>query len=306
MYNVYIVTWCNFLHAMTKVQEPVLQKPVIPLPGSKYQIITKLLPHVPKKYNAYYETFAGGLTLFLNMNLDSKTVYLNDKNVHLVMMYEQIQRDPSRLNAKLNDLNTRLKTADQRGFETGRALYIQTRDSFNRLKPTKKNALLLAAYFIFLVKSAFSCIYYVNKKGHLLSPYRVPSSGFRSVHHPDRIMNMHDALKKNRVHWSHVDFEAALKSASKGDFVYLDPPYYIDKTSIRYSAIPFQAQDHLRLNHVVHDLTERGCYVMISYGDHPFIRKLYSKYRIKTIKLLRNTHQKVGSKPQQELLILNY
>ena len=109
-----------------------------------------------------------------------------------------------------------------------------------------------------------------------------------------------------------MDYFDALKTAKRGDFVYLDPPYVPDdfcKYSMNYANNEWDEDDFLDLVEMVEELDERGCYVMLSNSDSKFIRKHFPKKKYRVIKLpihrsLSPNKDKRGY--QYELLIMNY
>jgi len=70
-----------------------------------------------------------------------------------------------------------------------------------------------------------------------------------------------------------------LKHAQKGDFVYFDPPYYpVSRTAsfTAYTSESFLEKEQTELRDTFVELASRGCYVMLSNSDTPFINELYS------------------------------
>jgi hypothetical protein len=77
-----------------------------------------------------------------------------------------------------------------------------------------------------------------------------------------------------------------LEEARRGDFIYLDPPYHprsatADFTS--YTQRGFDVTDQERLADVYQQLVRRGCAVLLSNSDTPFIRRLYRGWRIDSV-----------------------
>jgi DNA adenine methylase len=105
------------------------------------------------------------------------------------------------------------------------------------------------------------------------------------------------------------DYNDALKDASIGDFVYLDPPYH--GTFSNYSKNGFDESQHVRLRDVFKELTEKGCKVALSNSDDPFIRGLYkdilgvSVVEI-AVKRCINSKGSERSVVKKEILITNY
>jgi DNA adenine methylase len=106
-----------------------------------------------------------------------------------------------------------------------------------------------------------------------------------------------------------LDYESVLKSAQKGDFVYLDPPYPpLNGTSYftHYTQDRFNASNQECLAEVVRKLDRKGCLIMMSNADTAFIKDLYKEYNIYELMVTRyvtckNIKHRVG-----ELVITNY
>jgi DNA adenine methylase len=94
------------------------------------------------------------------------------------------------------------------------------------------------------------------------------------------------------------------------DFVYLDPPYDpVSYTSdfTAYTPNGFGRENQEQLANLYRKLSDRGCFVLLSNSNTPFIRELYSHFRIKEVDVQRAINCK-GSKraDHKELLISNY
>jgi DNA adenine methylase len=97
-----------------------------------------------------------------------------------------------------------------------------------------------------------------------------------------------------------------LSKAETNDFVYLDPPY--DPSNFTaYTSKGFSREDQIQLANISRKLSDRGCRVLLSNSDTPFIRELYSDFSIKEVDAQRAINSK-GSKRagHKELLISNY
>ena len=117
-------------------------------------------------------------------------------------------------------------------------------------------------------------------------------------------------LRYYRVIISAKDYIDATENAQKEDFIYLDPPYDpVSCTSnfTAYTSDGFGRKDQVQLANVFRKLCDRGCFVLLSNSDTPFIRELYSDYSVKEVKAQRAINCK-GSKRagHKELLISNY
>jgi len=106
------------------------------------------------------------------------------------------------------------------------------------------------------------------------------------------------------------DYRDILKNAQRSDFVYLDPPYHPkNHTSnfTKYTKEGFGREDQIQLSRIFRELSDRGCFVLLSNSDAPLIRELYSGFRIKEVKAQRAINCKASKRAgHKELIISNY
>ena len=122
---------------------------------------------------------------------------------------------------------------------------------------------------------------------------------------------MSDALQDVTI--THQDYKHVLKTAKSGDFIYLDPPYYpINATSsfTSYTAEGFLEKEQTELRDTFVKLHEKGCFVMLSNSDTPFINELYSGLDGITINKItagRSINSKGSGRGKiTEVLVTNY
>lgn len=84
--------------------------------------------------------------------------------------------------------------------------------------------------------------------------------------------------------------ETLKKYAERGDFIFLDPPYYpVGKYSDfkRYTKEFFYHDNHVALKNEFDRLVEMGCHVVLTNSDHHIILELYQEYEINIIETKR-------------------
>jgi DNA adenine methylase len=146
----------------------------------------------------------------------------------------------------------------------------------------------------------------VNRKGE----FNVPVGSYKNP----RILNEEGlraasrALKHARLECA--PFDALLENAKPGDFVYFDPPYEpVSQTAsfTSYARDGFSQDDQTRLRDVYKALDRRGCKLMLSNSDVPFIRSLYSEFEVETVAAPRaiNCDAK-GRGKVREVVVRNY
>lgn len=273
-------------------------KPFVKWVGGKRQLLAqfrKLNLYPPElfdiKTGRYFEPFVGGGAVFFDL-LPEKG-FLSDLNNELVTTYNVIKSDVDSLIASLKKHKT-----DKDYF-----LKIRSQD------PKKLNDLAVASRFIFLNRTCFNGMYRVNSKGGFNVPYGKYTNPL--ICDENNLKKVSKALQGIEI--KHQDYKEVLKKAKKGDFVYFDPPYYpVSKTAsfTSYTAESFLDKEQIELRDTVLELHKRGCYVMLSNSDTPFINKIYSGHkgiRINKVEAGRAINSKgTGRGKITEVLVTNY
>ena len=233
--------------------------PFIKWAGGKRNLIPIIKKHMPPKeqINKYFEPFLGGGALFFH--LQRQNSILSDANQELIELYITV-RD------KVENLIEALK------------VHKNDADYFYKIRAQKKEELTSvqrAARFIFLNKTCFNGLYRVNSKGL----FNVPFGRYKNPKICDEEGLRASSLALKNTVLSDKDFSEVLEQANTTDFIYFDPPYYpVNKTSsfTSYTTSAFFKKEQEELRDAFVKLHKRGCYVMLSNSDTPFINKLYS------------------------------
>ena len=96
--------------------------------------------------------------------------------------------------------------------------------------------------------------------------------------------------------------------AQKGDFVFFDSPYApVNPLSFdSYTKEGFPKKDHERLARLYRDLTDKGCFCMLTNHNTEFIRELYKDFRIETVSVHRFINADPSKRTGKEIIICNY
>src|SRR6266496_956317 len=273
-----------------------LLQPFLKWAGGKRQLVSTIRDYIPRRFELYFEPFVGaGAVLF---DLQPHTALINDANRELINCYRVIKRDPAGLIAHVRQhRNTKTYFYNLRSLD---------RDpSFKKLSPIER-----ASRIIFLNKTCYNGLFRVNSQGH----FNVPFGNYSNPVIVDEVVirAVSRYLTGAHIEISNDDFEAALSGASRGDFVYLDPPYdpLSDTASFTgYNLNSFGSDEQRRLKAVCDDLTGRKCKVLLSNSDTEFIRELYgdtSRYTIVEVAASRNINSVATARGKiSELLIFN-
>ena len=272
-------------------------KPFVKWAGGKRQIVDKLLMYAPDEFNTYYEPFVGGGALLFE--LSPKKAVINDSNKELINVYN-VLRNEEKFKKMCSILNTYEKNNSEEFYYELRNKD-RNKSSFDRLSDYKR-----AGRTIYLNKACFNGLYRVNSKNE----FNVPFGKKTKVNTYDigNLITVSNYLTMNDIKILNVDFEDSVKDAQKGDFIYFDPPYD-SETSIfnSYTEDGFGKEEQRRLAKVYKELSNKGCYVMLSNNNKKLIKELYKDFNIHIIEAKRsiNSNGKKRGKVE-EVIITNY
>lgn len=272
-------------------------KPFVKWAGGKRQIVDKLLMYAPDEFNTYYEPFVGGGALLFE--LSPKKAVINDSNKELINVYN-VLRNEEKFKKMCSILNTYEKNNSEEFYYELRNKD-RNKSSFDRLSDYKR-----AGRTIYLNKACFNGLYRVNSKNE----FNVPFGKKTKVNTYDigNLITVSNYLTMNDIKILNVDFEDSVKDAQKGDFIYFDPPYD-SETSIfnSYTEDGFGKDEQRRLAKVYKELSNKGCYVMLSNNNTTLIKELYKDFNIHIIEAKRsiNSNGKKRGKVE-EVIITNY
>ncbi|WP_206617489.1 DNA adenine methylase [Geovibrio thiophilus] len=287
-------------------------RPFLKWAGGKSKLIPQLEPFFPKKRTVYFEPFIGGGAVFLHLAAKGliKKAFLNDLNSDLAGLYSVIKYTPADFIESCLALSFEYLALD----DVERAeYYYDKRKQYNA--GTGFESVTRAAATVFLNKTCFNGLFRVNSKGE----FNVPAGRYKSptIIDPENIYAVSRALTETEAEITCADFNEALDGASKGSFVYYDPPYRpLNKTACftTYSTGGFDDGEQVRLASCFRKLADRGAVQMLSNSDpknadpaDSFFEELYGGFRIRRVKAARNINSSADKRGSiSELLITNY
>ncbi|NCC19443.1 DNA adenine methylase [Candidatus Saccharibacteria bacterium] len=276
----------------------VKPKPFVKWVGGKRQLLRQFRElglYPPEDFNpttnTYYEPFVGGGAVFFD--LLPKSAELSDLNKELVTTYNVIKENVDEL----------IESLQKHIYD--KEYYLEVRAK----KIEDLSDIEVASRFIFLNRTGFNGLYRVNKSGQ----FNVPFGRYNNpvICDEDNLRRVSDALQDVTI--AHHDYKDVLKTAKSGDFIYLDPPYYpINATSsfTSYTAEGFLEKEQTELRDTFAKLHEKGCFVMLSNSDTPFINELYSGLDGVTVNKItagRSINSKGSGRGKiTEVLVTNY
>jgi len=269
-------------------------RPFLKWAGGKTQLIPQLVPKRPASFGAYHEPFVGGGALFFALHraglLEGKQVVLSDVNDELIDTYTAIRNQV----ARVIDLLKEHQDKHDKDY------YYEIRD----LKLTHKAE--RAARMIYLNKTGFNGLYRVNRKGQ----FNVPLGRYvnPTICDEENLRAASRALRQAEIETT--PFDAVLKRARRGDFVYFDPPYVpVSDTAnfVGYAKDGFGRADQKSLAQLFRELKRRGVHVMLSNSDTPEVEKLYKGLRQDRVLARRQVNSRKDRRgPVGELVVLGY
>lgn len=279
--NIYALSLLNSfkdLNAKNLLKELELKisekpKPFVKWVGGKRQLLNQfrlknLFP--PELFNptknTYYEPFVGGGAVFFDL-LPQKAI-LSDMNNELVITYNVIK----------NNVEQLIKSLKKHKVNKEYFLKIRSKNI------SKLSDIEIASRFIYLNRTCFNGLYRVNKSGGFNVPFGQNKNPL--ICDEINLQRVSESLKNVTI--KHQDYKEVLKKAKAGDFIYFDPPYYpVSKTAsfTSYTKDSFLDKEQIELRDVFIELSKRGCYVMLSNSDTPFINKIYSEINDKKVRI---------------------
>jgi DNA adenine methylase len=247
-------------------------KPFIRWVGGKSRLLSRILPHIPERISNYHEPFLGGGAVFLSCSSRiTGHSYLADLNDHLVAAWVAIRDYPEELGPLL----------DWYSANDSKEFYYSVRSA------TPVSLVQRAARFLYLSGVSWNHLWRENSRtGAMNVPWG--DRKFRRID-PATMTAIGRILSRARIRA--VDFREALKDVSRGDFVYLDPPYLpvfslpgVEKEPTakfnKYTAKTFELPDLIELADTCAELSRRGVRWVMSNRDTDSVRDLFANAEI--------------------------
>lgn len=300
-------------------------KPFLKWAGGKSQIIDTVLSNFPADIKTYYEPFIGGgsvliefLSLVEQNRLNVKKIYASDINPALVNCYKVIQNKVDALVEHMHLITSQYSSAPASTPKKGERIivpetideavskgkpyvYYFYRNKYNTIRSNTKCDVECAALFIFLNKTCFRGLYREGRNG-----FNVPFGNYDvpQVLDVKNVTALSKLFNKYNVKFKVKKFQDALTKVKSGDFVYLDPPYYPEKTTsfVDYNAQGFTEQQH---HDVIGTCKSLPCDFLLSNSNTDFIKDGMKDYNIKEIKCKRHINAKKPDTTTFEVLVSN-
>lgn len=264
--------------------------PVVKWVGGKTKLLPSLLARMPDRFARYYEPFVGGAALFFRVA--PERAVLADSNPDLIGLYTCLTHDVAGV----------IKKLEHHRASHSEAHYYATRTRWNDRERSWTSA-DRAATFIYLNKTCFNGLWRVNRAG----AFNVPIGRYTDppICVPEALRAASTLLTRATLRCG--DYRAAVADARRGDFVYFDPPYDpVAPTAnfTSYTSDAFGADHQRQLAETARALIARGCQVMLSNSDTPFIRSLYKGFHVDRVKCARAINSNAAKRGEVDEVIM--
>lgn len=255
-------------------------KPMIARAGGKTQLAQKIISMAPK-HSTYVEPFVGGGAIYLKKPKAQKSV-INDKDKDVIEVYKSFKNGNG-----FNKCDT-----------TG------SKQRFDRIKNKSNKS---ACDIVYLQKWSFGggmkgqYVLGDNPKQKIKQygkRYRLNEKDFGIKYQKAHKNDYSEKLKNTTI--LSQDFESVMKRYdSKNTFHYLDPPYFGTEKV-------YKENKDISPERVCNTAKKMKGKVMISYNDHPSVRKACKGLKFKKVETKYTLGSKSNGKKAKEVLISNY
>lgn len=262
-----------------------LAKPFLKWAGGKTQLLDELMAKIPAKYGRYIEPFIGGGAMFFA--IQPRAGVIADSNPELVNVYQCLADNVEQVIEHL------------RSFKNNETAFYKVR----ALRFAELEKEYAAARTIYLNRTCFNGLYRVNQKGE----FNVPYGRYKNprICQPEILRAASKALQNVKIICG--DYKDVLaKTARRGDFIFLDPPYLpVSKYSDfkRYTKEQFYEEDHRELAEEIARLQKLGCYVVLTNSNHPLVHELYEPYEIQVVSTRRNISSNAKTRTGEDVIV---
>ena len=278
-----------------KILDAGAGRPFLKWAGGKGQLLDQFRAFYParNRVKRYLEPFLGGGAVFFHVRevVRPPAAILSDGNEELIETFKAVRDEPEAVLAELEEHRAR-----------------HSKDHFYAVRANSDpgNRAARAARMIYLNRACFNGLYRVNSRGL----FNVPFGKYAKPRIVDRpgLLEASASLRKAKL--TAAPFTSVLDTARAGDFVYFDPPYVpLSRTAnfTAYTQTSFGPAEQDTLAEVYAELDRRGCLVMLSNSDTPWVRQRYARFHIEDVRARRSINSKIDARGEvSEVVVLNY
>lgn len=264
--------------------------------GSKYKLLSQLMPLFPKNISTFVDLFTGGGTVALNV--DSQKTYSIDNNYSVIKLLSLFQK------LSFDELVEKVKELEKYyGLSRDNKLgYLKLRDYYNSYQDP-------VALFT-LICYSFNNMTRFNSKGQYNVPFgkRIFNENIRK-----NLKETISVIQSKEIIFAFSDYKEAFNlvdsQLDENSFVYCDPPYLI--TDAAYNS-HWDKQEFTKLLILLDQLNERGIKwglseVIFHKGkENDVLREWMDKYKVHYINSDYSNCNYQTSGTSVEVYVYNY
>lgn len=264
--------------------------------GSKYKLLSQLMPLFPKNISTFVDLFTGGGTVALNV--DSQKTYAIDNNYSVIKLLSLFQK------LSFDELVEKVKELEKYyGLSRYNKLgYLKLRDYYNSYQDP-------VALFT-LICYSFNNMTRFNSKGQYNVPFgkRIFNENIRK-----NLKETISAIQSKEIIFAFSDYKESFNLVNsqldENSFVYCDPPYLI--TDAAYNS-HWDKQEFTKLLILLDQLNERGIKwglseVIFHKGkENDVLREWMDKYKVHYINSDYSNCNYQTSGTSVEVYVYNY
>ena len=265
--------------------------------GSKYKLLSQILPLFPDNIDTFVDLFGGGFNV--GVNVKAKHIVYNDMSIQLAKMLRYIQS---------NDIETLIGEIvyyieKYHLTKTNKDGYLALREDYNSGVRSSMKLYTLLCY-------AFNNQIRFNKNGEYNMPFGKNRSWFNPVL-KQKFIDFHERIVKLDCSFLSIPFDRFdFSELSSSDFVYCDPPYY-NSVATYNEQKGWTEKDEEKLLAVLDNLNENGIRFALSNNlkyDNPLLHEWKDKYNVHYLDMDYSncSYQKKDKSKDIEVLITNY
>lgn len=272
-------------------------------PGGKSKAIKQLSSFINlSKYDEYREPFLGGGSVFLwlKQTYSNKRFWINDLYFPLFCFWKTLQTTPKQLMKEISFIKEN-NIEENYGIHSKYDAKNRTqkmKNTFLEIKDKIKNSdeFWTAVYFYVINKCSFSGLSEIGTFSPQASISNFSISGI------EKLDNVSKLLQDVKI--TNNDYSFLLNETEKNVFLFLDPPYDIDKKSGSLYGKNGLLHKHFDHQKFSNDVLSCSLDFGITYNDNDFIRKMFSSCNIREWEITYTMRQKDNvNKKRKELFI---
>jgi DNA adenine methylase len=177
----------------------------------------------------------------------------SDINGDLIDLWNTVKRDPDGLFDEYTRMWTEMNSLEDR--QDKKRYFEMVREEFNQTR---------SPYcFFFLMRTCTNGIPRYNRYGNFNNTFHITRNGIKPKRLKKIIKSWSELLNEHNVIFKRCDYKMMLDSVDLDDFVYLDPPYEMTRSTGKY----FGNVDYLDMFSRLAMLNDRGIKFALSYDS---------------------------------------